>query len=118
MADYLDAAGLVVSEIGHRDRVLQDFDAIRILQHEDRDIGMIKLVKEARVWNLIQIQILLAFQRQGFATQLISGLIADAEQSSVCLSLSVLKANPARVLYERLGFYVVGETDYSYKMQL
>lgn len=117
MADYLSAAGIEVSDEGHRDRVLQDFDAIQIVQHRDLDVGMVKLVKETHDWNLIQIQILPAFQRQGFATQLISNILRDARRSSARLRLSVLKINPARTLYERLGFHIVGETDHSYEMQ-
>lgn len=117
MAEYLDAAGIDVSETGHKDRVLQDFDAIRMVQSKNRDIGMIKLVKESDAWNLIQIQILPEFQRNGFATEILSGLITDAEHSSGCVRLSVLKNNPARKLYERLGFNVIGETKHSYEMQ-
>ena len=117
MADYLAAAGIKVSDADHRDRVLQDFDLIRILGHRNRMIGMVKLVKDADVWKLVQIQILPEFQRLGFATQLISSILADAGRSSVRVELSVLKINPARSLYERLGFETFAEDDHSYRME-
>ena len=118
MAGYLDAVGIEVSADDHRDRVLQDFDAIKIVQYDQRDIGMIKLVKKTHVWNLIQIQILPTLQRQGIASQLISQIIADAKVSSNPVTLSVLKNNPARKLYERQGFCVVKENDHSFHMEI
>ncbi|MEM9283758.1 MAG: GNAT family N-acetyltransferase, partial [Verrucomicrobiota bacterium] len=90
MAEYVSAAGIEMSDAGHRNRMLEDFDAIQIVQHRDHDVGMVKLVKEANAWYLVQIQILPAFQRRGFATQLISSILNDAQRSSVCLRLSVL----------------------------
>lgn len=116
MAEYLEQGGLALSAADHRGRVLHDFESIRIIQLDQCDVGMVKLVRKAPVWNLIQIQILPAWQRRGIATQLISEIIVEAEEAIVSLKLSVLKVNPARSLYERLGFRVVEETDHSFRM--
>ncbi len=37
---------------------------------------------------------------------------------SVSLKLNVLKANPARRLYERLGFAIVADTAHGFEMRL
>jgi ribosomal protein S18 acetylase RimI-like enzyme len=42
-------------------------------------------------------------------SKLIRSVLAEARAIDLPLSLSVLKANPARRLYERLGFVVVAE---------
>ncbi len=39
-------------------------------------------------------------------------IIQDAQAAHADVALSVLKANPALRLYERLGFRVVGEDEY------
>ena len=78
---------------------------------------MIKVVRSKSIWELIQIQILPAYQGQGTATRAIKNLLADANQHSVRVKLSVLKTNPARALYERLGFCVTGESVHSFVMQ-
>ena len=49
---------------------------------------------------------------------MLEGVIADARKAGVDVVLSVLKANPARSLYERLGFLVEGEDSHEYFMRL
>jgi ribosomal protein S18 acetylase RimI-like enzyme len=46
----------------------------------------------------------------GIGTQLLTQLLADARAVYPAVVLSVRAANPARRLYERLGFAVVDET--------
>jgi ribosomal protein S18 acetylase RimI-like enzyme len=45
-------------------------------------------------------------QRRGIGSQLIGDLMEDARARGVPIRLSVLFNNPARELYERLGFRV------------
>jgi ribosomal protein S18 acetylase RimI-like enzyme len=49
------------------------------------------------------------FRGRGIGTSLLEGLIAEAEESDRKLSIHVESNNPARSLYERLGFAPVGE---------
>jgi ribosomal protein S18 acetylase RimI-like enzyme len=49
--------------------------------------------------------------------QILEKLLADAAQARVSVSLSVLRTNPARKLYERLGFRIVGQNDHAYDME-
>jgi GNAT superfamily N-acetyltransferase len=57
------------------------------------------------------------FRGQHVGTLLMGALVARAERDGVrALSLSVNRENPAKRLYARLGFEVVGETDASLTM--
>jgi ribosomal protein S18 acetylase RimI-like enzyme len=63
--------------------------------------------------------ILLEYQRRGIGTAVIRQILAEAHESERGVVLSVLKANiGARLLYQRFGFVVIGETAYHYRMRL
>ena len=57
------------------------------------------------------------YQNQGIGTQILRDLISEARRKSKSVSLGVLKNNPARRLYERTGFKVMGENEYKYFMR-
>ena len=57
------------------------------------------------------------FQKQGIGTGLVWMVMAQAEFARLPARLQVLRVNPARGLYERLGFGVYGETDTHYLME-
>jgi ribosomal protein S18 acetylase RimI-like enzyme len=48
---------------------------------------------------------------------LIADFLDEARVAGMSVVLGVLRANPARRLYERLGFRVVGQSEISYKMR-
>lgn len=74
-------------------------------------------MKENNQWELIQIQITPELQGNGLGRSILQRLLAEAFQAQSAVRWSVLKTNPARRLYERLGFQVIGENGYSYEMQ-
>lgn len=95
------------------------FDPTRhqIIVFDDKDIGVISIVpKEDEVFLAI-IEILPAYQGQGLGTILLNGILAEAFGKGLPVTLRVLKVNPARRLYERLGFIVTGETQSHYLMR-
>lgn len=49
---------------------------------------------------------------------LLQSLIAEARGAGASLRLSVLKANPAKRLYEPLGFAVISQSESAYEMAL
>jgi ribosomal protein S18 acetylase RimI-like enzyme len=58
----------------------------------------------------LSIGLMLQWRGQGIGTRLLDALLAQARGGGVRrISLSVEKDNPARRLYERLGFQAVGE---------
>jgi ribosomal protein S18 acetylase RimI-like enzyme len=63
------------------------------------------------------IAIMPAHQRQGIGAALMRQVQASAATHGVPVRLNVLKVNPARALYERLRFVVVGEDDVRWYME-
>ena len=49
------------------------------------------------------------FQRRGIGSDFLADLLFRARQERRPVAVRVLKVNPARTLYQRLGFVVVGE---------
>ena len=63
------------------------------------------------------IEILPEYQNRGVGSAVIRDVLAQAQAEGLPVGLQVLKVNPARRLYERLGFNVVGETATHYLMR-
>jgi ribosomal protein S18 acetylase RimI-like enzyme len=59
--------------------------------------------------RIMEIALLPAFRAQGIGTGLLCTIIAEADASGRKLSIHVEANNPARTLYDRLGFRAVGE---------
>ena len=56
-------------------------------------------------------------QGAGLGTQVLKDLLRRWEPTGKPIVLTVLKNNPARRLYERLGFAVVGEVGVKFEMR-
>ncbi len=94
-----------------------DPDDTQIITLDGDDIGMLALEEREADIFLVLIEIDPARQRQGIATSVIQDLIADGRRRSKPVFLHVLKVNPAKSLYERLGFSVVEETPTHFYMK-
>ena len=68
--------------------------------------------------RIIDILLARAFRGRGIGSRLLRGLIAEARDSGRVLSVHVEIRNPARALYERLGFRAAGEHGAHVLMQL
>lgn len=110
------AAGKTLSDEAHLQRILHEFGWAHIVQLAGEPVGLLKVVRTAPVWNLIQIQVAPAEQGKGLGEQLLRTLMAEAMAAGASIKLDVFKVNPALHLYERLGFSVIGETDDAYDM--
>jgi GNAT superfamily N-acetyltransferase len=88
----------------------KDFEhsRFRIIQLEDQDIGLLSVRTEGDSLWISQIYILPLHQNHGYGTRMIHEVIHDADQQQKTVKLQVLKINPARKLYDRLGFIVTG----------
>ena len=61
---------------------------------------------------LANVYLLPEFQNRGVGSMVVRGLMAEARDLGVPLTLNVLRNNPdARRLYERLGLHMVGENE-------
>jgi ribosomal protein S18 acetylase RimI-like enzyme len=59
--------------------------------------------------RIMDIALAPSFRGRGIGTSLLQGLMAEADASSRKLSIHVEMNNPARSLYDRLGFVAAGE---------
>jgi ribosomal protein S18 acetylase RimI-like enzyme len=118
MNPHLAASGVALSDEEHAQRVLWHYDSAEVLVEKNELIGLVKVVRNGASWELLQIQLSPAKQGQGIGTQVVEQLVSEAQFAQATLTLSVLRANPARRLYERLGFVVIKEKADSFEMQL
>lgn len=118
MTPHLIASGVEQSEDELQARVADEFGCAQIILLDEQPVGLLKVVRAGRVWHLLQIQLLPQLQRGGLGTALVRDVIAEARKAGVTVELDVLKMNPARRLYERLGFRIVRESGHAYEMRL
>jgi ribosomal protein S18 acetylase RimI-like enzyme len=83
----------------------------RIVVLEGQDIGVLATEEREDELFLAKISILPEYQGRGIGTHLIRAVLDRAFDRGLPVTLQVLKGNPARRLYERLGFVAVGETE-------
>ncbi|MCP4756937.1 MAG: GNAT family N-acetyltransferase [Proteobacteria bacterium] len=87
----------------------------------DRDSSYPQLSKKFDWFTVIgtrsEIQILPEFQNRGIGCRLIENIQLQACDQGLPVVLSVLKGNPAKRLYEKLGFRVALEKERSYEMR-
>ena len=104
------------NEADQQSRFSASFDPTQwqIVQLDGRDIGVLCLEREEDGFFLANIEILPPHQNRGVGTRIIEDILASARRDRLPVRLRVLKVNPARRLYERLGFVVTGETDTHY----
>jgi ribosomal protein S18 acetylase RimI-like enzyme len=117
MSEHIERSGQTLSAADQRDRVIYAFSSIRVVRRGGLDIGMMKVMRAADVWRLVQIQLLPQFQALGLGSSLIRELLDDARRAGVPVSLHVLKVNPAMRLYARLGFAIVADEGHTYEMR-
>ena len=89
----------------------------QIIVLDNCDIGVIATEKSEDEILLSSLYILPEYQGRGIGTRLIEELLAQAFRDGLPVGLRVLKVNPARRLYERLGFVVLEEKDTHYYMK-
>ncbi len=117
MNAHLAASGAAISEADHMQRLMGAYDCAQVLLHDDKPIGLLKVRLGETEWKIIQIQVAPEMQGKGLGAQILGEIIAEADAAETALTLSVLKANPAKSLYERLGFVVVGESEFEFNMR-
>lgn len=116
MDPHFQSTGLAYSEQDHLARIQLRLDCAQLICRGEQLIGLLKLVKEGDVWDLIQLQLAPEVQGRGFGTQLLQGILHEARLAGVAVQLSVFKSNPALQLYQRLGFIIHSATEHSYEM--
>ena len=88
--------------------------AWRVIVLDGKDAGGLQAGLRASDGDLFlgNIYLLPEFQNRGVGSMVVRGLMAEARDLGVPLTLNVLRSNfDARRLYERLGLQVVGENE-------
>lgn len=116
MGPHLAEAGLHGTSDDFMLRVMHRFDCAQIVLADGAPVGLLKLLREPGHWQVLQIQLSEGVRGQGLGRQLLEDVMEEAARAEVPVTLSVLKANPAKQLYERLGFKVVGEDAHEFHM--
>lgn len=78
------------------------------------DAGYLWIIEKEAETLLVSIRLLPEFQNRGIGTKLIEDVLAKSKKP---VRLQVLKINPARNLYRRLGFETFGETETHFLMR-
>jgi len=90
---------------------------IRVLRLDGQDIGILWVEEKDGTLFLGNLHILPELQRQGLGTAAVRIFLADVSERGLGAILQVLRVNPARRFYERLGFRITGETETDFLMR-
>lgn len=121
--DLLDEGQkLALLQMQYNIRQLQYDDAYpnaesMIVIQQDVPVGRILVAEGEREFTLIDIALLSGHRNSGIGSRLIRQLTDRARLSGKPVRLQVLKTNPARRLYERLGFEIVDEQSMYFEMK-
>jgi ribosomal protein S18 acetylase RimI-like enzyme len=89
----------------------------QVVTYQGADVGVLRVEQTSDRLCVALIELLPQFQHRGIGAALMVQVMERAQALSVPVVLEVFKINPARRLYERLGFSVVGETDTHFQME-
>lgn len=78
-----------------------------VIEQDGVGVGRLYVADWETTIRIIDIALLPDFRGRGIGTRLITDLFARADQRGVTVSIHVEPNNPARRLYERLGFQLV-----------
>ena len=77
-----------------------------VIEQAGQDVGRLYIERSASEHCIIDIALLPAHRSKGFGAALLTDLIDEASAFDKSVSIHVEKNNPARRLYQRLGFTV------------
>ena len=86
-------------------------DDMRILIKDGKDIGVTTFYEENNQYVVGLIMIHPEYQGEGLGSKIIKEYIDLAKKSNKKIKIKVYKENPAKRLYERLGFEIYNEDD-------
>ena len=103
----------------HRSRVASLLlSNVRIIVTDGFDVGWVNVRREETRIEIYDIYIQPEHQNKGIGSLVVQEIIEEARRKSVVFALVVLKVNPARRFYEKLGMICMGENQTHYFMEL
>ncbi|CUS02269.2 conserved protein of unknown function [Candidatus Promineifilum breve] len=89
----------------------------RVIEVEGHDAGVLVIEERPDELYLALIELLPGYQGRGIGTMIVTSLLDQAQNRGMPVTLDVLETNqPARRLYERLGFRLVGQKEHRQRM--
>jgi len=89
----------------------------QIVLVDDREAGVLAVEQRPDALFIANIAIVPEQQGRGLGATIIGDVLAEAARAGIATRLQVLRVNPARRLYERLGFAIEGETPTHYLLR-
>ena len=117
MTDHLVNSGLKATKESHLQRIMYQFEHAKIITLGSQKVGLLKAIEHPDKLEIIQIQIDPKHQGKGIGRKVIGSIIEDAFSKNLNVTLSVLKENKAKNLYQRLGFKIAEENSHSLIME-
>lgn len=98
------------------DRLLQ---YMNIIQVENKDVGLFTCHTDENGDCCIgMFAILPEYQNKGIGSAILKNKLTENKRKEIRTYLKTYQQNPARLLYQRLGFTIYGETETHYLMEL
>lgn len=117
MEEHLSKAGVNMNKAKHMARIQEAFDDSHIILFNDQPIGLIKLGLIDPYLHIRQFQIMPQAQNKGIGTQVLKVVLKQGKKLKRDITLNVLLHNPAKKLYEKQGFKVIGQNELEYQMK-
>jgi ribosomal protein S18 acetylase RimI-like enzyme len=92
-------------------------EEVRIISVDGEDAGWLQFAELPTEIRLQKFYVSPQYQRSGIGSEVLSSLLATWRPTGKKIVLRVLKNNPARRLYERLGFSVIAEESVTFRMR-
>jgi GNAT superfamily N-acetyltransferase len=92
-------------------------DEVRIITLDGADIGWLQSRTQDSTFFLAQFFVEAPLQRRGIGTAVMHRLFDEAAHTGHAMTLAMVKINPAKRLYDRLGFRVAHEDDRRFYMR-
>ncbi|CAB3797185.1 hypothetical protein LMG28614_04517 [Paraburkholderia ultramafica] len=117
MTEHLARVGEPTDDAEHRERLLHRYDTARVVYIDGAPAGLLKAHRTDTEWVVVQLQITPALQGRGIGERALRTVLRAAQADALPVTLKVIKGNPAKRLYDRLGFEIVGEDDSQFYMR-
>jgi ribosomal protein S18 acetylase RimI-like enzyme len=92
-------------------------EEVQIISVDGNDVGWLQVAELPTEIRLQKFFVSPQYQRSGIGSEVLSKLLATWRSTGKKIVLKVLKNNPARRLYERLGFSVIAEAGVVFRMR-
>jgi GNAT superfamily N-acetyltransferase len=117
MASIIETLKLDMSRQRESFRQQWQLPEVRIIAIAGNDVGWLQSAPANDAIFLAQLYLDGRLQRQGIGSRVMRAVIDEAACEGKAVTLGVVKINPARRLYERLGFSVTHEDQYKFYMR-